>query len=390
MKHLWKPLFLVASVFLFTGAIICMNDILLPALKDLFSLTYTEASLVQQCFYLVYLIFPIPIAFYISRFGYKAALITALSICSVAALIFIPAYNTMSFTLALTALFIISIGVTLINVAANPLAALLGDPSGAHVRVNIVQLFSRIGYSFTPLAATRLMQVNGESSAFHIPYLIIGAGTLLLAVFFVFAYIPVNKPALEKGFNFFSILKQSKKYPQLRWGALAMFFYMGVETCTAGFFISYLKEVAHLDTDETSSYLTYYYIISTITSFAGIYLINKYAPGKLLIIFAAGMVAMFLLASFTTSSFNAYYLLGVGVFISILFSLVFSLSIHKLDSFTERGSALVNMAIVGGAVFPPLQGLLADHKGIQISYLIPCFCAIPIIMYGYYCLDKQA
>lgn len=389
MKHLWKPLLLVASVFLFTGAIICMNDILLPALKDLFALTYTQASLVQQCFYLVYLFFPIPIAFYISRYGYKTALITALVIISAAVLMFIPAYTHMSFALALTGLFIISIGVTLVNVAANPLAALLGDQQGAHVRVNIVQLFSRIGYSFTPLVATRLLHVNSGTTSFHLPYLFIGGGTFGLACFFIFSQLPVKKPVLEKGFNLKFILQESKKYPQLRWGAVAMFFYMGVEACTAGFFISYLKEIANFTVDETSQYLTYYYVISTITSFAGIYLINKFGPGKLLVVFASGMIVMYLLAAFTTSSLNAYYLLGMGLFIALLFPLIFSLSIHNIGSFTERGSALVNMAIVGGAVFPPLQGLLADYKGIQLSYLVPCICAVAIIGYGYYCMKRE-
>ncbi len=128
MKHQWKPLLLVAYVFLFTGSVICMNDILLPSMKDFFHLSYVQSSFVQQSFYIVYLIFPIPLAYYISRYGYKVGLITALTICSVGAVCFLPAYYFKSYPTALTSLFIISTGVALVNVAANPLAALLGDP----------------------------------------------------------------------------------------------------------------------------------------------------------------------------------------------------------------------------------------------------------------------
>ena len=180
-----------------------MNDVLLPSLKDFFHLSYVQASFVQQSFYLVYLIFPIPIAYYISRFGYKTGLLTALGICSLGSALFVPAFYASSYALALIALFVISIGVTLINVAANPLAALLGDPSGSHVRVNFVQLFSRIGYSLTPIMATRLIYGTNNTVAFHIPYMILGVGTLLLAVFIFFSSFPSFRPDALKGFSFF-------------------------------------------------------------------------------------------------------------------------------------------------------------------------------------------
>ncbi|RYF84567.1 MAG: MFS transporter, partial [Chitinophagaceae bacterium] len=157
MKHQWKPLLLVSYVFLFTGAIICMNDVLLPSLKDFFGLNYLQATFIQQSFYIVYLIFPIPIAYYVSRYGYKVSIITSLLICSFGGLLFLPAYYLASYPIALISVFVISVGVTLVNVVANPLAALLGEPSGAHLRVNFVQLFSRIGYSFTPIIATGLI-----------------------------------------------------------------------------------------------------------------------------------------------------------------------------------------------------------------------------------------
>ncbi|MEP7259447.1 MAG: MFS transporter, partial [Flavitalea sp.] len=391
MKHQWKSLMLVAYVFLFTGSIICMNDVLLPSLKELFHLSYTQATLIQQSFYLVYLIFPIPIAYYISKYGYKTGLITALVICSIGCMLFIPAYYVSSYNITLIAIFVTSIGVTLINVAANPLAALLGDPSGSHVRVNFVQVFSRIGYSFTPIIGTRLIYGSDNVISFHLPYLILGIGTLLMAVGIIFSALPSLRPEAMKGFSFISIVKESRQYPQLFWGAIIMFFYVGGEACTAAFFINYLRDntIAGFSADEAARFLTYYYVAATIVSLVGIYLLQFVSPGRLVAIFGTGMVILYLLLALTTSSWNPYYLVGLGVFISIIFPSIFSLGIEGAGNFTEKGSALINIAIVGGAVFPPLQGLMADARGVQVSYLVPALCFVLIVIYGLFC-DRRS
>lgn len=387
MKHQWKPLLLVGYIFLFTGAIICMNDILLPSLKSFFHLSYTQATRIQQSFYLVYLIFPIPIAWFISRVGYKTGLIAALGICSIGCGIFVPAYFAASYPWALIALFVVSIGITLINVAANPLATMLGTPEGAHARINFVQVFSRIGYSLTPVVGTRLIYGNDGHVSFYRPYMGLGIGTFLLAVFIYFSVLPAFKPALDKGYSFFSILKGSRKYPQLFWGAVIMFFYVGAEACTAGFFINYLqdKSVAGFSAGRAAEFLTWYYVVAAIIGSASIYFFKFVSAGKLVAVFGTGMVILFLLCALTHSSWNPYYLVGLGVFISIMFPTLFSLGIEGIGSFTEKGSALLNIAIVGGAFFPPLQGWIADTKGIQISYLVPCCCFLLIVVYGLFC-----
>lgn len=366
-----------------------MNDILLPTIKELFNLTYTQASGVQQSFYLVYLIFPIPIAYFISRYGYKSALVAALLICSMASLLFVPAYHQRSFAFVMAALFTLSIGVTLVNVAANPLAALLGTAKGAHVRVNIVQLFSRVGFSTTPLIATRLMLADGGTGHFYIPYLAIGGCTLLLGILLALSAINVHRPRVESRLNPVAIIRESIPYSQLRFGILAMFFYMGAEAGTAGFFISYLQEVTDTSGTSPSTYLTYYYLASTVVSFIGIFLIGRFSPGKVLACFASCLAVMYVAAVLNAGALGAFYLLAMGAFISILFPLIFSLSIERLGEFTEKGSALINMAIVGGAVFPPIQGLLADSGGIQLSYIVPCACTLPIILFGMYCSRKS-
>jgi FHS family L-fucose permease-like MFS transporter len=387
LKHQKKPLLLVAYIFLFVGSLICMNDILLPSLKTFFHLSYTQATRIQQSFYLVYLFFPIPIAYYISRYGYKASLITALCVCSLGCSIFIPAYFISSYALALLALFVVSIGITLINVAANPLATMLGDPEGAHARINFVQVFSRIGYSLTPVIGTRLIYSGDKTISFYKPYMGLGILILLLALFLYFSVIPAFKPALAKDFSLRYIIKESRKYPQLFWGAVAMFFYVGAEACTAGFFINYLQDstVTGFSSEKAARFLTYYYVVATIIGFLSIYLFRFFSAGRLLSVFAMGMIVLLLLAALTKTSWNAYYMVGLGIFISILFPTLFSLGIERVGDFTEKGSALLNIAIVGGAVFPPLQGMIADAAGIQISYLVPCFCFLIIMIYGLFC-----
>lgn len=390
MKHQWRPLLLIAYVFLFVGSIICMNDILLPSLKVFFSLSYVQATRIQQSFYLVYLFFPIPIAYFISKYGYKVALLTALGVCSIGCCLFFPAYLMASFPLTLAALSVVSIGVTLINVAANPLATMLGSPEGAHARVNFVQVFSRIGYSVTPILGTKLIYSGDHEISFYKPYLGLGILIFCLFLFIYFSVVPTFKPAMAKGFSFFSILKGSRKHPQLFWGAIVMFFYVGAEACTAGFFINYLQDgsVAGFSADRAAQFLTYYYLAATIVGFLAIYLFRFISAGKLLGIFGTGMVVLLFLCAFTRSSWNPYYMVGLGVFISILYPTLFSLGIEKIGDFTEKGSALMNIAVVGGAFFPPIQGLIADLKGVQASYVVPCLCFIIVASYGFYCARR--
>jgi FHS family L-fucose permease-like MFS transporter len=208
-----------------------------------------------------------------------------------------------------------------------------------------------------------------------------------MAVLVYFSRMPALKPAVEQGFTFRKILQGARERPKLLWGAIAMFFYIGADACTAGFFISYLTDPATVgfDAEKAGRFLTYYYIVTTIVGFASIYLFRFFKAGKLVALFATGMVALLLICAFTRSAFNPYAMVGLGAFISILFPTVFSLGIEGLGDFTEKGSALMNIAIVGGAVFPPVQGMVADSFGVQVSYIVPCLCFVCVLAYGIYC-----
>src|SRR5674476_1340049 len=182
MRHQYKPLLLLSLMLLMVGSLFCMNDILLPSLITHFKLNYTQATMIQFIFYLTYIVFPIPIAWMIHRYGYKISLLTAMITCAVGCALFFPAKVFDSYPLILAAIFVISTGLTIINVAANPFASMLGDPEGAHQRINFVQVFSRVGYAVTPVVATTLIYNQIGEIRYHFPYLLLAATLMMIAL----------------------------------------------------------------------------------------------------------------------------------------------------------------------------------------------------------------
>jgi len=384
MKHQYKPLLLLSLMFLMVGALFCMNDILLPSLITWFRLNYTQATMIQFTFYLTYIIFPIPIAWMIHKFGYKVSLLVALIACAVGCGFFLPAKFFNSYPLVLTAIFIISTGITIINVAANPFAAMLGDPEGAHQRINFVQVFSRIGYAVTPLVATALIYNNSGEIRFHFPYMLLSVVLVAIALLFFFSHIPAMKPGEDDKFSLKGILAEAMSYRHLFYGIFAMFFYMGVESCTAGFFIPYIKTVMGLGDTKAASYLTLYYIFTALMGIIGVFLLKYMKAHKLVGIYGLGMIFLFLVCIFFRTEYNGFFLAALGLFLSIKFPTLFSLAIEDIGNFTGKGSALLNFAIVGGSVFPPIQGLIADAHGVQVSYIIPLGCCVMLTLYAFF------
>lgn len=384
MKHQVKPLLLLSLMFLMVGALFCMNDILLPSLVTHFKLSYIQASMIQFTFYLTYIIFPIPIAWMIHHYGYKISLLVAVATCAVGCLFFVPAKLFDSYPLVLLAIFIISTGITIINVAANPFASLLGDPEGAHQRINFVQVFSRIGYAITPLLATALIYDRVGQIRYHFPYLLLAIALLATAFLMFVSHLPSMKPDKEEAFTLNGILKEGMSYKHLFYGVFAMFFYMGAEACTAGFFIPYLKTVLYFDDAKAAGYLTLYYVFTAVMGIAAVFILKYIKANKLVGSYAVGMALFFFVCIFFNTGYNELILAGSGLFLSIMFPTLFSLAIEDIGTFTGKGSALLNFAIIGGSVFPPIQGIIADHHGVQLSYIIPFFCLIMIAVYAFF------
>ena len=384
MKHQYKPLLLLSLMFLMVGSLFCMNDILLPSLITHFKLNYTEATMIQFAFYLTYIIFPIPIAWMIHQYGYKISLLIAVLLCALGCGFFIPAKYFDSYPLVLIAVFIISTGLTVINVAANPFAALLGDPEGAHQRINFVQVFSRVGYAATPLVATALIYNKAGEIRYHFPYLLLAISLLAIAMLMFFSHLPSMKPEEDEKFTVKGILKEARSYKHLFYGVFAMFFYMGAEACTAGFFIPYLKTVLGFDDHKAASFLTLYYVLTAVMGMLAVFILKYIKAYKLVGLFAIGMMLLFMLCIIANTGFNEYLLAGLGIFLSIMFPTLFSLAIEDIGAFTGKGSALLNFALIGGSIFPPLQGAIADAHGVKISYIVPLICFLMIAIYAFY------
>ena len=382
MRHDKVPVALISTMFLTIGVMFCMNDILLPVVKDLFNLTYLEATFIQMSFYVVYIIWPLMIARTIKKYGYRRNIIGAMVICMVGCLLFFPAYLLGSYLLILLGVFTISTGVTVVNVAANPYAALLGTSDGAHSRLNFVQAFSRIGYAATPLIATTLIFTTvSDQPQIHIPYIVLAGLIFLVVVFMIIFKMPDFKSEFSTNVSLVKIFKKSRDYKQLYYGIPTMFFYVGAEACTSGFFISYMT--THSYSQETAAtFLTFYYVLAALFALIGAWLLRTIRPGKLLAIFGSAMLLCYAIVIWGPTTIAPFALIAMGSFLSIMFPTVFSLAIENLKDFTENGSALLNMAIVGGAVFPPLQGMIADTWGISLSYLIPGICILVVTAYG--------
>lgn len=384
MKHQYKPLLLLSLMFFMVGSLFCMNDILLPSLITHFKLNYTQATMIQFTFYLTYIIFPIPIAWMIHKYGYKVSLLTALVTCALGSAFFFPAKIFDSYPLVLTAIFIISTGLTIINVAANPFASLLGDPEGAHQRINFVQVFSRIGYAVTPAAATTLIYNQMGEIRYHFPYLLLAAILLMVALLMFLSKLPAMKSGDDEIFSLKGIIREGYSHRHLFYGVFAMFFYMGAEASTCGFFIPYLKSVLGFTDQKAASFLTLYYILTAVMGMLAVIMLKYVKAHRLVGYFGIGMIILYFLSIFFNTGYNEYILAGLGLFLSIMFPTIFSLAIEEIGSFTGKGSALLNFAIVGGSFFPPIQGLIADRHGVQVSYIIPLFCFVMVTIYAFW------
>jgi FHS family L-fucose permease-like MFS transporter len=382
MKHDKVPLALISLMFFTIGVMFCMNDILLPIVRDVFQLTYLEATFIQMSFYVVYLLWPLLISKSIGIFGYRKNILAAMAICIVGCLLFVPSYWLQSYLLILLGVFTISTGVTIVNVAANPYAALLGTPDGAHVRLNFVQAFSRVGYAATPLVASALIYTAAQSTPrIHVPYLVLAGLILIVMIVMAVVHMPDFKPSEMPKMSLKNLLAGSRRHPRLYYGIPAMFFYVGAEACTSGFFISYM--ITHGYTQQTAaSYLTLYYVFAALFALLGAALLKVVRPGALLATFGCGMLLCYVMVIGGPDDIAPYALVGMGGFISVMFPTVFSLAIDGLGDFTEQGSALLNFAIVGGACFPPLQGMVADHWNVDVSYLVPAVCIVVVTVYG--------
>ncbi len=402
---------LLTTLFFIWGFITCLNDILIPHLKAVFTLSYTQAMLVQFCFFTAYFVVSVPSGYLLKKISYKAGIVTGLSIASLGCLLFYPAASQHCYALFLVALFVLASGITLLQVAANPYVTLLGSPKTASSRLTITQAFNSLGTTIAPYfgalmvlatavkSAEDMAQLNSlqltsyqalQAAAVQIPYLGLAALLLLMAIVFTLIKLPdiqaLDTSALDKITSSpYEDKASAWAYRHLVLGAVGIFMYVGAEVCIGSFLINFLTEptVADLSIVEAGKYASFYWGGAMAGRFLGAAMMQKVAAAKLLTFNALAAVVLVLTAVMGTGYLVMWAVLAVGLCNSIMFPTLFSLAINGLGKHTRQGSGILCTAIVGGALLPLLQGVFADNVGIQNAFIIPALCYAYIVFYGY-------
>jgi MFS transporter, FHS family, L-fucose permease len=401
------PFAMVTALFLYWGVAGALNDVLIRQFQKGLALTRTESSLIQFAFYVGYFCAAIPAGLVIRRFGYKAAILTGLTFYAVGALLFYPAAEIERFAVFLCALYIIAFGLAFLETSANPYVSILGSPETSAARLNLAQAFFGVGVTMGPVIGGLFIFSGVEHSAaqiaamsaaelaayrtaeirmVQIPYLIISGCVILLAIAIRLTPFPVleldsgtSRPA-EKG-STFGVLR----HRHLRNAVIAEFFYIGGQVTIWSFFIDFTKTVMpHVPERSSAFLLSGSLALMALGRFAGVFLQARIAPARLLLICTCISIGLCAIAILGGGPVAVGALLLTSLFMSIIFPTIFSLGITRLGHETEVGSSFLIMSIIGGALIPPLTGLVSERVlGIQHAMLIPLLCLIMIAQFAW-------
>ncbi|WP_444898767.1 sugar MFS transporter [Microbulbifer sp. VAAC004] len=380
----------LTSLFFMWGFITCLNDILIPYLKGIFELNYAQAMLVQFCFFGAYFLVSLPAGSLVSKIGYQKGIVTGLTIAVLGCLLFIPAERMEVYGLFLGALFILASGITILQVSANPYVAALGNERTAPSRLTLTQGFNALGTTVAPqFGAFLILPAAGvavgavSASVIEVPYLILAATLAVLALVFAFLNLPsivsnTSQAPSEIG------EASAWNYRHLVLGAVAIFVYVGAEVSIGSFLVNFIAEdsIAGLEESEAAFYISLYWGGAMVGRFAGALIMRFISAGKVLAICALGSCLLLLITVAGSGYLAMYAVLAVGLCNSIMFPTIFSLALARLGKAASQGSGILCLAIVGGAIVPLLQGLLADQVGIQLAFVLPIFCYLYILYYG--------
>jgi FHS family L-fucose permease-like MFS transporter len=373
----------MTCLFFFWGFITVLNDILIPFLKDSFNLNYTQAMLVQFCFFGAYFIVSPFAGKLIDKVGYQQGIVLGLLTTAAGCVLFYPSAQLNVYVLFLFAFFVLASGITILQVAANPYVAALGPDKTAASRLNLAQAANSLGTTVGPIigAALILGAATADASAVQGPYLILAVLLLVVAIMFRFIKLP-RIASVENEENSDASVWNHRS---LVLGALAIFLYVGGEVSIGSFLVNYFAEssIGGLSHAEAGEMVAYYWGAAMIGRLVGAAAMNYVAPTKYLSLNALIAIVMIIVSMNSTGSLAMWSILAVGFFNSIMFPTIFTLAVKGLGSLTSKGSGLVCQAIVGGALIPLVQGVAADMIGIQLSFIVPMLCYIYI---GWYAL----
>ncbi|WP_229599571.1 L-fucose:H+ symporter permease [Runella rosea] len=395
------PLLVVMSLMFIWNLSRNINDVLIPHLKRACQLTDFQSSLVQSAFFGGYFLLALPVGQYIRRFGYRAGMITGLLMAAVGAFIFFPAAETRFYPLFLTALFIMAAGFTFLEVTATPYLSILGDPEKASSRLSLAAAVGSMGATLGPyigavflLHATDTSEatvqqfnpsqlsayLNAEAQLVKMPYLSLGALFVILGVALFFIKLPDIQEEGEQNIRLNAIFK----FKHTVLGALGVFCYLGAEVGIVSFLIRYAKslEINELSEQKAALFITLFMALVLVGRLSGAYFLQKVNPSKMLMACALGAIGLVTVAILSTGYVSIVSLSIVGLCTSVMYPILFTLSIKNLGAYTKTGSSLIIMSIVGGAIVPPLMGLVSDMYSIRFAFVLPILCYAYIFYYA--------
>src|SRR6202050_3735076 len=397
------PLAVVTTLFFMWGFLTCLNDILVPHLKPIFDLNYKEVMLIQFAFFGAYFLFSIPSAKVIDWIGYQRSMVVVLLTMGAGAFLFVPAASAPSYPLFLVALIVLAAGITCLQVAANPYVTVLGNPATASSRLNLTQAFNSLGTFLAPffgglliltaapksIEEIRAMAPDAlhsyrlhEAATVKTPYIGLGIALVLLAIAigsFKLPKIPHAQHQIGEKVN-----DSIWKHPNLIFGAIAIFVYVGAEVSIGSFLVNYFSQpdIGGLTEKVAASFVAFYWGGAMVGRFIGSGLLQKMNTGRLLGICAICAAALVTISMISTGHFAMWSIILVGFFNSIMFPSIFALGVAELGPLTGDGSGIMIMAIVGGALIPLAQGAIADKIGIHHAFFLPVVCYIYILFFA--------
>ncbi|WP_269714975.1 sugar MFS transporter [Caulobacter sp. NIBR2454] len=394
----------VIVLFFAWGFSTCLVDLIAPALKAVFTLTNFEAGLTQFAFFLGYFVISLPASALVSKLGYLRSIVVGLLVMMVGCLLFAPAANAGVFWGFLAALFILASGITILQVAANPVVTLLGKPETASSRLTFAQFLNSFGTFIAPFIGSAMILSHIEKApdpatltqiqletlrhtqaqAVQAPYMIIaGVLAVLALIFFLLrnhdhAPKPEKAPSLSEMFGLLG-------HKRLAFAVLCIFLYVGAEVSIGTYLTNYLSQpdTLGLSLSQAGHMVAYYWGGAMVGRLIGAWVLARVSPGKVLAFCAVGAAVFIAISAFSTGVTAGYAIIAVGLFNSVMFPTIFSLGLQGMGVKMPAASGLLCMAIVGGALLPPATGLLGDHVGLGLAFLLPAVCYLVIALFGW-------
>ncbi len=411
----------LTTLFFIWGSLTSLNDVLIPFAQNVFNLAIDASMLIQTAFFSAYFIFSIPSAKIIDWIGYKRAIIVGLSTMVAACLLFYPAAKIPSFPFFLAALMVLAAGITVLQVAANPYVAVLGRPQTASSRLNLTQAFNSLGTAVFPFVGARLIlsetvsaatQSASQDAVIKLYVYFFAILLVLLAILFAVFRLPKMEAAEHRIGE--KVNDSIWKHPNLPYGAIGIFVYVGAEVAIGSAIANYLalpnigrfaSNIAdpatryHAALAVAARYISIYWLGAMVGRFIGSAVLQKVKTSSVLA-FCSGMTALLVTVSVLSSGHVAMWsVLSIGLFNSIMFPCIFTSGIAELGPLTGDGSGILNMAIVGGAVIPYVvgkialllnrtyypsmtQGKTSWGQGIHYALILAAVCYLYILFYA--------